>query len=95
MSEPIKKISDRGSWGDSEFRQPAGTYHVCPGELEPGDLIAFECRVWSVVDVEVLTCHHETEHDRMAETVRSCWSTAGVAIYGPPRTIHSHRGTIQ
>lgn len=41
-------------WGDLEFRQPAGTHSVWPQELEPGDLIAFEHRVWRVIDVEVL-----------------------------------------
>lgn len=64
MSEPIRKspISSRETWRDGEFRQPAGTYHVCPRELEPGDLIAFEHRVWRVLVVEVL-------EDRQVQTV--------------------------
>lgn len=58
MTEPIKKISNRESWGDLEFSRPAGTCHVSPRELEPGDLIAFECRVWRVIAVEVLEDKH-------------------------------------
>lgn len=54
-----------------------------------------EAQAEAIAKAAGITCHHETEHDRMAETVRSCWSTAGVAIYGPPRTIHSPSGTIQ
>ena len=45
MTESIKKNNDRETWGDLEFRWPAGTHHVWPRELEPGDLIAFEYRV--------------------------------------------------
>ena len=54
MTEPIKKNNDRETWGDLEFRWPAGTHHVWPRELEPGDLIAFEHQVWRVIDVAVL-----------------------------------------
>ena len=37
MSEPIRKnpISSRETWGDSEFRQPAGTYIANCSDLYP------------------------------------------------------------
>ena len=55
-----------------------------------------EAQAEAIAKAAGITCHHETEHDRMAETVRSCWSTAGVAIYGPPRAPSTAPGgTIQ
>lgn len=62
MTEPIKKNNDRETWGDLEFRWPAGTHHAWTRELEPGDLIAYGHRVWRVIAVEVL-------EDRQVRTV--------------------------